>query len=81
MKLTEKSLEIYELIKAAGGRVSTDALVEATGRGIRSITPSVNDLVKKGLAVRDKVEVEGKDKPVTYVEFTQEGRDFVQGEE
>ena len=46
MKLTEKSNEVFEYVKANG-------------------------------AVREKVEVEGAEKPVTYVVLTEDGINFV----
>lgn len=77
MKLTEKSLEVFDYVKANGGRVSIEEICTATGRASRSINANVNDLAKKGLAERDKVEVEGVEKPVTYVQLTDEGKTFV----
>lgn len=82
MKLTEKTNEIYQYVKANGGRVSVDELCNATGRSARSVGANVNDLVcKKGLAVREKEEVEGSDKPITYVVLTEAGMNFVPGED
>ena len=77
MKLTEKSQTIFEYLKANGGRVSIDELANATGRSARSVGANVLDLQKKGLVVREKEEVEGADKPVTYAVLTDEGRNFV----
>lgn len=77
MKLTEKSNEIFEYLKANGGRVSIDELANATGRSARSVGANVLDLQKKKLVVREKEEVEGSDKPVTYAVLTDEGRNFV----
>jgi DNA-binding MarR family transcriptional regulator len=81
MKLTEKSGEIFDYVKGNGGRVSITELVEQTGRNAKSVGANVNDLVKKGLVVREKEEVEGEDKPITYVVVTAEGNDFVPSEE
>lgn len=82
MKLTEKSAEIFELVKNAGGRVSIDKLVEATGRTARSINANVTDLCKKDLAVRDKVAAEGEDeKDITYVVLTDAGMSFIPSED
>lgn len=81
MKLTEKSNEVFEYVKANGGRNSIDEICNATGRASRSINANVNDLVKKGLVTREKVEVEGVDKPVTYVVMTDEGAAFVPSED
>lgn len=77
MKLTEKSQTIFEYLKNNGGRVSIDELANATGRSARSVGANVLDLQKKKLVVREKEEVEGADKPVTYVVLTDEGRNFV----
>jgi len=48
---------------------------------IASITGRVNSLVKNGLAYREKVPVEGEDKPLTYVQLTDDGINFVQSED
>lgn len=79
IKLTEKSAEVFNYVKANGGRVSIDEIVNATGRTARSINANVTDLCgeKKGLCEREKVEVEGQDKPVTYVKLTPAGEAFV----
>ena len=76
IKITEKSAEVFNYVKGNGGRVSVEEICEATGRATRSINANVTDLVKKGLAEREKVEVEGKDKPVTYVCITEAGKAF-----
>ena len=77
MKLTEKSTQVLDYVQANGGKVSIPELAEALDRGPRSVGANVTDLTKKGLAVREKVEVEGADKPVTYVVLTDEGANFV----
>lgn len=77
MKLTVKSQEIFDMVKNGGGRVTVDALAEATGRTTRSVGANINDLCNKGLAAREKVAVEGQDKEVTYVVLTDEGKTFV----
>lgn len=77
MKLTEKSNEVFEYVKGNGGRVSVEEICTATGRASRSINANINDLVKKGLAERDKVEIDGAEKPVTYVQLTDAGKTFV----
>ena len=77
MKLTEKSNEIFEYLKANGGRVSIEELANATGRSARSVGANVLDLQKEKLVVREKEEVEGADKPVAYAVLTDEGRNFV----
>ena len=77
MKLTEKSNEIFEYLKANGGRVSIEELANATGRSARSVGANVLDLQKKKLVVREKEEVEGADTPGAYAVLTDEGRNFV----
>lgn len=77
MKLTEKSSEVLDYVKDNGGKVSIPELVEALGRNARSVGANVTDLTKKELAVREKVEVEGEDKPITYVQLTDAGMTFV----
>jgi predicted transcriptional regulator len=81
MKLTEKSSEVFNYVKENGARVSVEEICKATGRESRSINATVNDLVKKGLVERDKVTVEGADKPVTYVVLTEDGKAFVPSED
>ena len=77
MKLTEKSSEVLNYVKDNGGKVSIPELVEALGRNARSVGANVTDLTKKKFAVREKVEVEGEDKPITYVQLTDAGMTFV----
>lgn len=83
MKLTEKSNEVYTYVKENGGKVSVDELCEALGRAPRSINANVTDLCseKKGLAMRVKEEVEGAEKPITYVVLTEAGMNFVPSDE
>ena len=83
MKLTEKSNEFYTYVKENGGKVSVDELCEALGRAPRSINANVTDLCseKKGLAMRVKEEVEGAEKPITYVVLTEAGMNFVPSDE
>ena len=83
MKLTEKSNEVYTYVKENGGKVSVDELCEALGRAPRSINANVTDLCseKKGLAMRVKEEVEGAEKPITYVVLTEAAMNFVPSDE
>lgn len=81
MKLTEMSSAVFNYVKENGGRVSIDELASALDRSPRSVGANVTDLTKKGLVVREKVTVEGAEKPVTYVQITDEGKDFVPTEE
>ena len=80
-KLTEKSAEVFEYIKNAGGKCSLPELVNALGRTDRSIGANLTDLKKKGFGEREKVEVEGEDKPLTYVQLTDKGINFVADDE
>jgi predicted transcriptional regulator len=80
MKLTEKSLNVFNFVKENGGRVTIDAICEGLGLAARSINANVTDLSKKGLVIRDKVAGEGEDaKEITYVVLTDEGAAFVPG--
>jgi len=81
-KLTEKTFEALEYLQAHGGRATTEEMrVALNCDKIASITGRVNSLVKHELAIREKVEVEGEEKPLTYVQLTDTGMNFVQGEE
>lgn len=75
------STEVFEYVKGNGGRVSVEEAATAVGRTTKSVNANVTDLTKKGLAVRDRVEVEGQDKPVVYIVLTEEGKAFVQSAE
>lgn len=81
MKLTEMSSAVFNYVKENGGRVSINELSSALDKSTRSVGANVTDLTKKGLVVREKVTVEGAEKPVTYVQITDEGKDFVPTEE
>ena len=83
MKLTEKSMEVLNYVRENGGRVSVEELAAGLNRAPRSVNANITDLCseKKGLAVREKVAVEGADKPVTYVVLTEAGQSFVPSED
>lgn len=82
MKLTEKSAQVYDYVKANGNKVSIDELCTALERAPRSINANVTDLSKKGLVVREKVAGEGEDaKDITYVVMTEDGKNFVPSDE
>ena len=75
-KMTEKTLEALNFLKAHGGKATTEEMREGLGcEKIASITGRVNSLVNKELAYREKVE-EGETK-LTYVILTDEGMNFV----
>ena len=81
-KLTEKTFEALECLQGHGGRATTVEMMSALGcEKIASITGRVNSLVKNKLAYREKVAVEGEDKPLTYVQLTDAGMNFVQDAE
>ena len=75
-KCTEKSFEVLNYVRENGGKVSIPELAEALGRTARSVGANVTDLTKKEYAVREKVEVEGEDKPITYVVITDAGKAY-----
>ncbi len=81
MKLTAMSSEVFNYVKENGGKVSIPELAKALDRTARSVGANVTDLAKKKLAVREKVTVEGEDKPITYVVLTEEGKAFVPSED
>lgn len=80
MKLTEKSQAVLDYLKAHG-TTPIEKLAEDLGVGTRSVSANVTDLSKKGLATREKVAVEGADKPVSYVGLTDAGVAFVPSDE
>ena len=70
MKLTEKTFEALEYLQAHGGRATTEEMrVALNCEKIASITGRY----------REKVAVEGEEKPLTYVQLTDAGINFVQG--
>ena len=78
MKLTEKSQEVFDYVKANGGKVSIEELCNALNRAARSVNANVTDLAKKGLVIREKVAGEGDDaKDITYAVLTEDGANFV----
>ena len=77
MKLTQKDSEVFNYVKNAGGHVSVDEICNAIGRNARSTGANVTSLQKKGLVEREKIEVEGAEKPVVYVNLTDAGATFV----
>lgn len=80
MKLTEKSLNVFNYVKENGGRVSVEEICNALGLAARSINANVTDLQKKALVIREKVAGDGEDaKDITYVCLTDEGAAFVPG--
>lgn len=83
MVLTQKNQEVLDYVKENGGRVSIQELADGLGRTPRSVSANVTSLAKedKGFVVREKVAVEGEDKPVTFVVLTEAGANFVPSED
>ena len=81
MKLTDKSQEVLNYVKENGGKIAISELAVALNRTERSVGANVTDLKKKELAFREKVAVEGEEKPVTYVVLTVAGMNFVPSED
>lgn len=81
MKLTQMSQAVLDYVKENGGKVAISELAAALNRSERSIGANVTDLKKKELAVREKVAVDGEEKPVTYVVLTDAGMNFVPSED
>lgn len=79
IKLTEKSMEVFNYVKENGGRVSVEELAAGLNRTPRSVNANVTDLCseKKGLCMREKVKGEGEDaKDITYVVLTEAGQAY-----
>lgn len=81
MKLTAMSKEVFEYVKANGGRVSIPELAGAVGRSERSVGANATDLQKKGLIIREKAAADEGDKTITYIVLTDEGKAFVPSDE
>ena len=79
--LKEKTLEALNVIKAHGGSMTTAELAEELGVAQNSVTGRINSLVRNEMAYREKVDVEGEDKPVTYVHLTDEGKAYEPAED
>lgn len=75
VKLTEKSQEVFNCIKNAGGKISVPEIVAATGRTVRSVGANITDLQKKGLVERQKEEI--GDETITYAILTPDGANFI----
>lgn len=79
VKLTEKTLAVFEYVKANGGSVKTSDIMEGLGlEKIAQVTGCVNSLVKKGLATREDGGKTDAGNKITIVTLTAEGMDFVQ---
>jgi len=79
VKLTEKSQEVFDCIKNAGGKISIPEIVAATGRAVRSVGANITDLQKKGLVAREKEQI--GEETITYAILTPNGANFVPAEE
>lgn len=73
--LTPLSFEVYEYVRE-NGKSSLDEISEALGRTSRSVSANIRDLQTKEIAVRLKETVEGIEKPVTFVQLTEEGKEM-----
>ncbi len=81
MKLTEKTQEVFDYVKANGGRVAAlDAVAGLGKEKLIQIQSCITSLTKKGLAEYVKVD-EGGEKPVAYIQLTDAGMDFVPSDE
>lgn len=84
--LTAGEIEVFNYVKANGGKVAIKDIAEATGRTERSIGANVTGLAggaklkDYALVGRDKVAVDGEEKPVTYVVLTEAGKGFTPAE-
>lgn len=77
-ELSDKAVRVLAFVKANGDADLTAAdIAEALGEASIAINGVVNGLVKKGLAVREEVEVELPDnttKTIKFVRLTDEGK-------
>ena len=80
-KLTEKTQELLDYVKAHGGRVAAMDAVTGLGKEkLISIQSCITSLRKNELAEYEKVD-EGGDKPVAYIQLTEKGMNFVPTED
>lgn len=81
VKLTEKTLAVYEYIKANGGSAKTTDIKEALGlEKIAQVTGCVTSLTKKGLATREDGGTTEDGKKISIVTLTDAGLNFIQPE-
>ena len=79
VKLTEKTLAVFEYVKAQGGSAKTSEIQEGLGlEKIASVTACVTALVKKGLAEREDGGKTEDGKKITIVNLTEAGQVFEQ---
>ena len=84
--LTAGEIEVFNYVKSNGGKVAIEEIASATGRTSRSIGANVTGLAggaklkDYALVGREKVAVEGEEKPVTYVVLTDAGKGFTPAE-
>lgn len=77
MKLTEKSMEVLDFVRAHDGQALVSEIAAGVGRTSRSVNANINDLVKKGLATR--IKEDGAEEATCAL--TAEGTDFVPSED
>jgi len=82
VKLTEKTLAVFNYLKENGGSAKTSDIMEGLGLDkIAQVTGCVNSLVKKELATREDGGKTEDGKKITIVTLTDAGVNFVQPEE
>ena len=86
MKLTENASLVFNYVKDNGGRVSIPELATALGKTEKSCLVALLVVGSRffgclGAVDREKVSVEGQEKPITYVVLTEAGRTFVPSED
>ncbi|EZQ01904.1 MULTISPECIES: MarR family transcriptional regulator [Acidianus] len=65
--LSMSDMEVLDLLRAKGKKISTDELAEALGVTKASISRSVNNLAYKGLILRDKLDEDKKKGRPSYI--------------
>lgn len=80
MAMKESSRKVFDFLKANyGSDVTGNDIATALGVTVPVVTGSVNGLVKKGLAVRNEVVLQGadgKETKVKYIALTEDGLNF-----
>lgn len=78
MKLTEKTQEALDFIKAKGGKCTTAEIMTGLNcEKIASVTGRVNSLVKNGLAIREDAGKTEDGHKITNVVLTEAGINYV----
>lgn len=77
--MTDNSKRVFGFLKEHYGEdLTANNIADALDVSVAIVTGSVNGLVKKGYAVRNKVEGEkdGKKATIKYITLTEEGYNF-----